>query len=182
MSPRFRRRCVPAVRGANSKVKTVCLVRAVEAASFPEEVVHRISSNVTLNLSYEELQRASGPSPYATKGVTTQHPIDSFGFHRRDKNTPRDAPRRTSTASRPGAGEVFRVQEMSDCDEDGLESVLSTSSPPAVTAAAAATVAAVNMGHQRASLELRNLALEREVSVCRRAMRRAVIGLCNSSR
>ncbi|CAM9346514.1 unnamed protein product [Ectocarpus sp. 13 AM-2016] len=65
--------------------------------------------------------------------------------------------------SRPGAGEVFRVQELSDCDEDGLESVLATSSPPAVTTAAAATIAAVNMGHQRASLELRNLALEREV-------------------
>ncbi|CAB1120812.1 unnamed protein product [Ectocarpus sp. CCAP 1310/34] len=80
------------------------------------------------------------------------------------------APRKRSRSSsdefvrtRPGAGEVFRVQELSDCDEDGLESVLATSSPPAVTTAAAATVAAVNMGHQRASLELRNLALEREV-------------------
>ncbi|CAM9575233.1 unnamed protein product [Ectocarpus fasciculatus] len=88
------------------------------------------------------------------------HEQDEFGGNTLEsqwKPLPRDLD------SRPGAGEVFRVQELSDCDEDGLESELATSSPPAVTAAAAAaTVAAVNMGHQRASLELRNLALERE--------------------
>ncbi|CAN0220865.1 unnamed protein product, partial [Ectocarpus sp. 8 AP-2014] len=88
------------------------------------------------------------------------HEQDEFGGNTLEsqwKPLPRDLD------SRPGAGEVFRVQELSDCDEDGLESVLATSSPPAATATAAATVAAVNMGHQRASLELRNLALEREV-------------------
>ncbi|CAN0395389.1 unnamed protein product [Ectocarpus sp. 12 AP-2014] len=88
------------------------------------------------------------------------HEQDEFGGNTLEshwKTLPRDLD------SRPGAGEVFRVQELSDCDEDGLESVLATSSRPAVTTAAAATVATVNMGHQRASLELRNLALEREV-------------------
>ncbi|CAM9202412.1 unnamed protein product [Ectocarpus sp. 4 AP-2014] len=92
--------------------------------------------------------------------MTRIHEQDEFGGNTLEsqwKTLPRDL------GSRPGVGEVFRVQELSDCDEDGLESVLATSSPPAVTTAAAATVAAVNMGHQRASLELRNLALEREV-------------------
>lgn len=67
------------------------------------------------------------------------------------------------------------VHELSDCDEDGLEAVLAASNPTppsqtctaaaAAHAAAAAAPVTMNLGHQRAALELRNLTLEREASV-----------------
>lgn len=74
---------------------------------------------------------------------------------------------------RSSAGEIFQVQEMSDSDEDNGDgfvepvratkpSLSSSSSPTADVTAASAAV--MNAGHQRASLELRNLALEREAS------------------
>lgn len=67
---------------------------------------------------------------------------------------------------RSSAGEAFHVQEMSDSDNDGLEHVLATTPlPSSPTADVAAASAVINVGHQRASLELRNLALEREASV-----------------
>lgn len=75
---------------------------------------------------------------------------------------------------RSGAGEIFRIQELSDCDDDGLGAVLATSrptaSPPTFPATVLSPVAAaapvgMNVGHQRAALELRNLTLEREASV-----------------
>ena len=61
--------------------------------------------------------------------------------------------------------ETFRLQELSDSDHDGLEAVLTTAPPASSSTPDATAVAAsvMNVGHQRAALELRNLTLEREV-------------------
>lgn len=60
----------------------------------------------------------------------------------------------------------LRVQDLLDSDNEALEalsaSVSSTSA--AVPWAVAAANSTINVGHERAALELRNLTLEREVS------------------
>lgn len=63
--------------------------------------------------------------------------------------------------------ETFRLQELSDSDHDGLEAVLAAAPPTSSSTADVTAVAAsvMNVGHQRAALELRNLTLEREVGV-----------------
>ncbi|CAM9582591.1 unnamed protein product, partial [Scytosiphon promiscuus] len=100
--------------------------------------------------------------------MTRIHEKEEYG--ERNTGPPQD-PLLHSMSSRPGAGEIFRIQELSDCDNDGLGAVLSTSRPVAssstfpatVTPIAAAAPVTMNVGHQRAAMELRNLTLEREV-------------------
>lgn len=68
--------------------------------------------------------------------------------------------------SRPITGETFRVQELSDSEHDEHEAVLATPLlSPSPTADLNVASAVMNVGHQRAALELRNLTLEREVRV-----------------